>query len=46
MFEWDEQNLGKIRAHGIERKEAEQALSNDPILIYDQTVDEEIRYVY
>lgn len=46
MFEWDEQNLGKIRAHGIERKEAEQALSNDPILIYDQTVDAEIRYVY
>ena len=46
MFDWDEYNLRKIRAHGIEREEAEQALSNDPILVYDQTVEAEIRYVY
>lgn len=33
MFDWDESNLGKIRAHRITPKEAEQALLNDPIAI-------------
>ncbi len=46
MFDWDKHNLRKIRSHGIKREEAEQALSNDPILFYDQTIDAEIRYVY
>jgi uncharacterized DUF497 family protein len=46
MFDWDEHNLRKIRAHRIKREEVEQALSNDPILIYEQRVEEEVRYVY
>ena len=46
MFDWDEHNLRKIRAHRIKRKEVEQALSNDPILIYEQMVEGETRYVY
>ena len=46
MFDWDEQNLRKIRAHRIEREEVEQALSNDPILVYQQDADGETRYVY
>jgi len=46
MFEWDEHNLRKIRAHQIERREVEQALSNDPVLVYDQTSEAEERYVY
>ncbi|HEX3685920.1 MAG TPA: BrnT family toxin [Bryobacteraceae bacterium] len=46
MFEWDEHNLRKIRAHQVEREEAEQALSNNPILIYQQDVEGEARYVY
>jgi uncharacterized DUF497 family protein len=46
MFEWDEHHLRKIRAHRIERTEVEQALSNDPVLIYDQTFEAEVRYVY
>jgi hypothetical protein len=29
MLEWDRNNLRKIRAHGIEREEAEQALANN-----------------
>ena len=36
----------RLRAHRIKREEVEQALSNDPILIYEQTVGEETRYVY
>jgi hypothetical protein len=46
MFDWDRNNLGKIRAHRIVREEAEQALSNDPIPIYEQDVEDERRFVY
>ena len=46
MFDWDESNLRKVRAHRIKAEEVEQALSNDPILIYEQDVEGEVRYVY
>jgi len=46
VFDWDESNLGKIRAHRIGRVAVEQALSNDPIPIYEQDAGEESRYVY
>ena len=46
MFEWDGNNLRKIRAHQINRQEAEAALSNDPIAIYEQDVEGERRFVY
>ena len=46
MFEWDRNNLRKIRAHRIKREEAEQALLNDPIPICEQDVEGERRFVY
>jgi uncharacterized DUF497 family protein len=46
MFDWDRNNLGKIRAHRIKREETEQALLNDPIPIYEQDVEGERRFVY
>ena len=46
MFDWDRGNLRKIRAHRIKREEAEQALLNDPIAIYEQEVGGEPRFVY
>lgn len=46
MFEWDRNNLRKIRAHGIEQVEAEQSLSNDPILVYEQNIADEMRFLY
>ena len=46
MFEWDRHNLRKIGAHRIQRGEAEQALYNDPIPIYGQEVEGEVRFVY
>ena len=46
MFEWDRNNLRKIRAHQIKSEEAEQVLLNDPITIYDQDVEGELRFVY
>ena len=46
MFEWDRNNLRKIRAHRITREETEQALLNDPIPIYEQDVEGEHRFVY
>ena len=33
MFEWDDSNRSKIKAHAVNTTEVEQALSRDPILI-------------
>jgi uncharacterized DUF497 family protein len=46
VFQWDRNNLRKIKAHEIHRDEAEQAILNDPICIYEQSVDGELRFVY
>jgi uncharacterized DUF497 family protein len=46
VFEWDRHNSRKIRAHGITRKEVEDELSSDPIPIYEQVVEGEVRFVY
>ena len=46
MFDRDKNNLRKIKAHRIKAEEVERALSNDPIPIYEQDVDGEMRYVY
>ena len=46
MFEWDKSNLRKIRAHRIKPEEVEQGLLDSPILIYEQDVQGELRYVY
>jgi uncharacterized protein len=46
MFDWDRNNLRKIRAHRIRRDEAEEALLNDPIPVYEQDVEGERRFVY
>jgi uncharacterized DUF497 family protein len=45
-FEWDRNNLRKIRAYQISRDEAEQALLNDPIPVYEQDLEGESRFVY
>ena len=46
VFDWDKSNLPKIRAHRIKPEEVEKALSSNPILIYEQDVQGEARYVY
>jgi uncharacterized DUF497 family protein len=46
VFDWDKNNLRKIRAHRIKPEEVEQSLSNAPILIYEQDMEGERRYVY
>jgi uncharacterized DUF497 family protein len=46
MFDWDRNNLRKIRAHRIKQSEVEEALTHHPILIYEQDVEGEDRYVY
>ena len=46
VFDWDKNNLRKIRAHRIRPKKWKKALSNDPIPIYEQDVEGEVRYVY
>jgi uncharacterized protein len=46
MFDWDRNNLRKIRAHRIKPEETEEALLNDPIPVYEQDVEGERRFVY
>jgi uncharacterized DUF497 family protein len=46
VFDWDKNNLRKIRAHRIKADEVESALSNNPIPVYEQDVDGEPRYIY
>ena len=46
MFDWDRNNLAKIRVHRIKQEEAEQALFNDPIPVYEQDIGGERRFVY
>jgi len=46
VFDWDENNLRKIRTHRIKPEEVEQGLANSPIPIYEQDVQGELRYVY
>jgi len=46
VFDWDDNNLRKIQAHRLKRGEVEQALANNPILIYEQNVGGEPRFVY
>ncbi|MCX6602427.1 MAG: BrnT family toxin [Acidobacteria bacterium] len=46
MFDWDRDNLKKIKAHGLDAAAVEEALSISPILIYEQEADGESRYVY
>jgi hypothetical protein len=38
MFEWDGNNLRKIRVHGIRREEAEESLENNPIVASTQEI--------
>jgi uncharacterized DUF497 family protein len=46
VFDWDANNLPKIRAHRIKAEEVEKVLSNDPIPVYEQDVEREARYIY
>jgi uncharacterized DUF497 family protein len=46
VFDWDRNNLTKIKAHRLKAAEVEEALSRDPVLIYEQDADGELRYVY
>jgi uncharacterized DUF497 family protein len=46
VFDWNWNNLRKIRAHRITPQDVEQVLSNNPIPIYEQDVQGELRYVY
>ncbi|HUJ50971.1 MAG TPA: BrnT family toxin [Bryobacteraceae bacterium] len=46
MFDWDENNRRKLKAHRVTTADVEQALSQAPILVYEQEAHDEVRYVY
>jgi uncharacterized DUF497 family protein len=45
MFEWDGNNLRKIRAHGVRREEAEDSFEHNPIVASTQEIGGEIRFL-
>jgi uncharacterized DUF497 family protein len=46
VFDWDQNNLKKLRAHRVRAEEVEQALAREPVLIHEQDAGGEARYVY
>ena len=46
MFDWDRNNLRKVRAHGVAPEEAEQALLNESIPVHEQEIEGERRFTY
>lgn len=46
VFDWDRNNLKKIEALRLQVTEVEEALSREPVLVYEQGADSEVRYVY
>ena len=46
MFEWNRFNRRKVRAHGIEPVEVEQAMLNNVLEVYDQYAEDEGRFLY
>ena len=46
ILEWDKDNLSKILAQQIEREEIEQALTNNPIPVFEQDVEGDFSYIY
>ena len=46
LFDWDRHNLTKIKSHGLELVEGEQAPTSRQILVYEQDADGEARWVY
>jgi uncharacterized DUF497 family protein len=46
VFDWDRNNLKKVKAHRLKVTEVEEALSRDPVLVYEQDAGSEVRYVY
>ena len=41
VFDWDQNNLKKLRAHRVTAEEVEQALGREPVLICEQDADGE-----
>jgi uncharacterized DUF497 family protein len=46
VFDWDQNNLRKIKAHRLKAAEVEEALSREAVLVYEQDGGSEARYVY
>jgi hypothetical protein len=43
VFDWDRNNLKKIKAHRLQATEVEEALSREPVLVYEQDAGSEAR---
>jgi uncharacterized DUF497 family protein len=44
-FDWDEANIRHLGRHGVSQQEAEQCYLNDPLVIEEQMIDGEERFL-
>ena len=45
VFDWDEANIRHLARHAVSPKEAEQCYRNDPLVIEEQYIEGELRYL-
>jgi uncharacterized protein len=45
LFDWDEGNIRHIARHGVDVHEAEQCYRNDPLILEEQWIGGEERYL-
>ena len=45
IFNWDEANIRHLARHGVSQSEAKQCYRNDPLIIEEQFVGPELRYL-
>ena len=45
LFDWDDGNIRHLARHNVSLREAEECYCNDPLVVEEQLVDGEIRYL-
>jgi uncharacterized DUF497 family protein len=45
LFDWDDANRRHLARHAVSPQEAEQCYRNDPLIVEEQFIDGELRYL-
>lgn len=45
QFDWDDANIRHVRRHSVAPSEAEECYRNDPLILEEQSVNGELRYL-
>lgn len=45
IFNWDDENIRHLARHAVSPEEAEQCYRNDPLIVEEQLIRRELRYL-